>query len=488
MSLQTDASPRDEVSDVPEGKPDVLFGRVMTFASLATVLLIMGRVTKHAADPLDNTDTWFHLRLGHEFLGGWSLQHPGRLSSFASTPWVSTQWSTEILMAKVDGWFGLPGVAWMFGALFLALIVAVFFLCRRAGLLLPAAVATGVTVVAAGASLSARPQVISLLLFTAAVAAWNRAARTGTPPWWLVLVTWPWATAHGLWTAAVLLGLATCLGMLFDGRLDRRTAMRFFAVPVLSVLAACLTPVGPRLLTSQLAVGSRTSLITEWGPTSFRTPDAFLVAVMIGVVVLLWAREGHVAWTQLCQLALAVGWILLVTRMVSFGAIVAAPLFVAALSQVLPDRSGAVRPRRVEHAVIWGGAALCLVALTLAVPRTADEPGGVPSAFSGRLSQLPAGSPVIVEDGAGAWMELEFPGINPTIDGMLDAYPVSYMQRFAELREVEPGWTSFVEDSRADVAVLESGSSLSAAMQAQLGWNVVQKDGSWIYLEAPGAS
>ena len=124
------ASRRLPASGRRRSREDRLFGRVFTFASLATVLLLMARVTKHAADPLDNTDMWFHLKLGHEFLGGWSLRHPGQLSSFATSPWVPTQWSTEILTAKVDDWFGLPGVAWMFGLLYLVLIVAVFFLCR----------------------------------------------------------------------------------------------------------------------------------------------------------------------------------------------------------------------------------------------------------------------------------------------------------------------------------------------------------------------
>ena len=30
-----------------------------------------------AALPLSNTDTYFHLRFGHEFLAGWSLGDPG---------------------------------------------------------------------------------------------------------------------------------------------------------------------------------------------------------------------------------------------------------------------------------------------------------------------------------------------------------------------------------------------------------------------------
>ncbi len=97
---------------------------------------------------------------------------------------------------------------------------------------------TGITVIAAGASLSARPQVVSLILFTVTVAAWERSSRTGVPPWWLIPLTWVWATAHGLWTAGVLVGFVIWLGLVLDRRHEVRTSVRFLAVPVLSVLAA----------------------------------------------------------------------------------------------------------------------------------------------------------------------------------------------------------------------------------------------------------
>jgi hypothetical protein len=202
--------------------------------------------------------------------------------------------------------------------------------------------------------------------------------------------------------------------------------------------------------------------------------------------VLRWARRGSVGWTCLFQLMLAGGWVLLVSRMVPYGAILAAPLFVAAVTEVVPDRTrSAALGARTERLVVLGGALLCLVGLTLAVPHTADRPGGVPTKFSTRLAQLPTGSAVVVEDGAGAWMEYAFPGLNPTIDGMLDAYPVGYIRKFSNLTTVGQGWTDFVDDSGARVAVVLKDSPLEEGMTAQLHWRVVQKDREWVYLMAP---
>ena len=67
--------------------------------------------------PLTNTDTYFHLRFGHEFLdGGWSLCDPGSVSSFGTNDWVPTQWLPQVVMAQIEDWFGLAGVAWFQGS------------------------------------------------------------------------------------------------------------------------------------------------------------------------------------------------------------------------------------------------------------------------------------------------------------------------------------------------------------------------------------
>ena len=478
------SAPRDQAEQQP--RAGALPSSLTTALSLGALLVVMARLTVRAAQPLDNADTWFHLRVGHELWGPWSLQHPGRLSSFATSPWLPTQWSTEMLAARVEDWWGLPGVAWLFGALCIGFVAAVYLLCRGQGGPLPAVIAASLAMIGAVPALSARPQVVSLLLVAVVVGSWLRTSRTMRVPWHLVPLTWVWATAHGLWSAGVVIGLVCWLGVVLDRRPGRRTALRLLAVPVLSVVAACLTPLGPALLTSQLAVGQRTGLIAEWGATSFRTGPAFVVALMIGVVVLLWARGRQVAWLPLLLLLLGCAWTVLVTRMVSVGAVLVAPVLAGALQDLLGPRVPWARVRRRELAVVAAGLVACLAALAVAVPRTADRPADVPDGFSSRLAALPAGSAVAVEDLTGSWLEWRFPELDPVIDGMLDAYPVDRIQAFVDWTEVTPGWQQYLRRSGARVAVLVDGSSLTAALQDQLGWRVVDRDGRWVYLVAPG--
>jgi hypothetical protein len=206
---------------------------------------------------------------------------------------------------------------------------------------------------------------------------------------------------------------------------------------------------------------------------------------MMALVVMRWARSREVPWLSILLLLLACGWTALVSRMVSSGAIIVAPLLAKAMQDLIQARRPWNRADRSEMGALGGAAIACLALLGLLAPATADHPAGVPSAFTGRLASLPPDSAVAVEDGTGAWIEYRFQSLNPVIDGMLDAYPVGYVRDFYAFREVKPGWQRFLARSGARVAVVRVDSALTAAMRDQLHWKLVQEDGDWVYLVAP---
>jgi hypothetical protein len=458
----------------------------LTTAPVLLVVLLMALLLRYAALHLSNSDTWFHLTLGERFrTGDWSLRHPGGLTSFATSDWVATQWSTEVIASYFEHWFGLPGVAWLFGALYAAFLLGTYIGSREFGRPLPAAIVSGMVVFGSAPAISARPQIVSLIMLTVVTHAWLRTWRDGRARWWLIPLTWVWATAHGLWSAGILVGAVCWLGILLDRRVEFRRSLILLCVPAGSLLATMLTPVGPRLLTSQLAVSARSSMIAEWGPTSFRSPSALVVAAMIAWLVVLWTRRGSVPWTPLLLLLLAGGWTLLVLRMVPLGAVVVAPLLVQALDSRLPTRASTAAAGRAERWLLGTAAFGYLVVLGVAVPHTADQPADVPQRMLPALRALPPASPVMVDDGIGAWIEWAAPDVDPVIDGMLDAYPVDYIRDFTSFKAIKPGWRDFLAGSHARVAVLREDSAVTGAMQAELHWKVVQKDGDWVYLVAP---
>ena len=454
--------------------------RVVPWAALGALLLLIVRV---GSAPLSNPDTWFHLRIGHELLGPWSLRDPGSLSRFATADWVPTQWSVQMLAAGFEDWFGLPGVAWLFGLFYLILVVTVYFVCRRESAPMPAVLVTAAVVFAASSSISARPQVVSLILVGVTVSAWLHAARSLRAPWWLVPLTWVWATAHGFWSVGVLIGVVSCVGLLLDRRLDRRTSLAFFAVPVLSLVAACVTPVGPALLDTQFAVSERSSLIGEWGATSFHAMPAVVGASMLGLLVVIWARRGGVTWTSLLLLLVAAALTAYAVRTVSLGAVIAAPLLAGALQGVIGDRPG--RPAKGEICGVVGAVVACAVLLGVVLPHTAASPKLVPDGFALDLASLPDGSAVMVDGTSGSWLEWQFPELQPTMDGMFDAYTLDYMREYRSARDLEPGWQDFIRETDARAALLREGGPLTFALMETMNWREIGRDDAWVLLEAP---
>src|SRR4051794_41054181 len=136
MQLDERVDHAPDEADVPESSDIVT--RTLSWAPIGLVVLLMAILLRYSALHLNNFDTWFHLTLGDRFrTGEWSLSHPGGLTSFATSGWVATQWSTEVLASFFEQWFGLPGVAWLFRALYPAWLLATYLNSRRAGRPLP---------------------------------------------------------------------------------------------------------------------------------------------------------------------------------------------------------------------------------------------------------------------------------------------------------------------------------------------------------------
>ena len=369
---------------------------VMAAVYFALVLL--------AAVPLSNFDTYFHLRFGHEFLSGaWSLRDPGSVSSFATADWVPTQWLPQLVMAQFEEWFGLSGVAWLSGLLFLSLALTTYWACRRQAEPLVAVLLVVLTLVACTPGMSMRPQQISYILVLVTTAAWLRARETGRAPWFLVPVTWAWTMCHGMWPIGIVIGVVAVVGLALDRGRSRSTLGRMAAVPVLSALVSLLTPVGPGLFPAVLEVSSRSQYFYEWGPPDFSRYYCVVLLALLALATVPRVRRGKVPWFDLALVGLAVLWAVYSLRTVPVAACMAAPLAAAALQPGLGVRPSVARP---ERAFVVGGYLAALAALTLVVPQTAAEPRDYPAWADSALGDLPDGTKILADSarGADAWV------------------------------------------------------------------------------------
>lgn len=450
-----------------------------TWIPLAAMASLMLVTLRQVVRPLTDPDLWWHLRLGDEFRGSWSLGNPGQLSPFATSEWVPTQWLPEVLASLVEDVFGLRGIVWLTGAALLALLVCVFRLCRRESAGLAAVVATAAAVVGMSASLSPRPHLVSYILLAITLGAWLDTARDLKPRWWLVPLSWVWACSHGMWFVGVVVGIVVIVGMALDRSLKRGPAFRLVGLSALCTLAAALTPVGPRLLLAPFAVGNVSSFVTEWAAPSFKDTAPLVTMVMIGLVILSWGRRGQTSWVLLGLLALALGWTLLSQRTVTLGAVIAAPLL-ASVIQAQLRQPFMPRSSRAETGKLLASAAVCLVGLAVVAP--AASVGGVPGALNADLEALPQDAVVFNDYTLGGWLSWRHPDVHHVVDGLTEAYSTEHLRGYGVALSVRDGWAEFVVESGATHALLEVDSPLATALQERRGWRAEGTDAGYVLL------
>ncbi len=96
--------------------------------------------------------------------------------------------------------------------------LAFYASCRSQGRIVLSAIATVLALLGAAASLTPRPQLVSIALSAVVTAAWLSSARDGRARWWLIPLTWVWACSHGMWFVSPLVGGAVVLGLLHRPR------------------------------------------------------------------------------------------------------------------------------------------------------------------------------------------------------------------------------------------------------------------------------
>ena len=465
--------------------------RAMTYVILAAAVVWMG---SKAATRLWDPDAWWHLRLGNDLIDQRSLSTPGHWSSFATVPWVPTEPLPEVVAAYLQRGFGYAGLAWLFGLGAVLVVLAVQVTNRREAAQLPATVATVLFLLPAYGSITPRPQLVSFVLLSVVLAAWLQTDRDLRPRWWLIPLTFVWSLCHGFWFIGAAYGFLFVVGIALSRRADLRTLARLAAVPVACFLVVLLNPIGLKVFEAPFRVNAVAGYITEWQRTSLLTAGPLGALLMVALTVVLWAvtRSG-VSWVRVLVLVSAVFWVWYAERLVTVGAIVAAPMLAGALDGLLarsrgaePMAESARGPSRRELGIMAAIGAAYLAVLAVVVPQTSAQPGRVPLALDAALDRLPAGTPVFNDYVMGAWIAWRHPDLNQYIDGLSTPYSEQHYAQFHRAETASPGWYRVVRQSGAPVALVEEGGPLATGLLSR-GWETLGSDEGYLLLRRPGA-
>jgi len=333
------------------------------------------------------------------------------------------------------------------------------------------------------ATLTPRPQLVSFILLLMVTSAWLRTTRDLRPRWWLIPVSWLWASSHGMWFSGVVVGAVVVVGLTLDSRIRGRRALKLLAIPVSSLLVAAMTPVGPRLLLSPFAVGGITKYITEWASPTIHDLSPAATALMIGVVALTWARGRQVAWSNIGLLLLATGWALLSARTVTLGAAMTAPLMAGALQSLLHQRAPGIS--RLEVGALGGSVVACLAAFAVLLPGSLGTPANVPNGLNASLDRLPPHTVIFNDSVLGGWLLWRHPTLEPVIDGRAEAFPKAQFEGYIKTSQVGTGWERFLESTNSTYALVEEHSPLATALDERLHWRSLGRDNGYVLLAAP---
>ena len=466
--------------------------RAMTYVILAVAVVWMG---SKAATRLWDPDAWWHLRLGNDLIDQRSLATPHwsafatadwvpteplpppprtrHWSVFATLPWVPTEPLPEIVSAYVERWLGLPGLAVLFCAAGLAVVLTVYVTNRVEAAVLPAAVATVFTVLASVGSMTSRPQLVSFVLLPIVLGAWLRTERDLRP-------AGGWCRSCGSGRCATGSGSSVSPTGSWSGSgscsragptVVRRSGC--WAWPSPRGRWSPCNPAGLRVLEAPFVVRSTSQYIAEWSRTDLGLIWPLGAVVMILGTAVIWAvtRDG-VTWARVLILLSACFLVWDAVRLVIVAALVVSPLFARALT-TLVERSAAGRSpdsrgvSRWELRVVGGWAVLCLVVVALVAPVTSDRPGDVPTGLDAALDRLPPGTRVFNDYDLGGWMVWRHPDLEHYVDGLVTPYSVRHVDDYGRVVSQAPGWYDVVRRSGAAVALLPSDSAAAAGLKTE---------------------
>lgn len=449
------------------------------FPLLGLAALMVGFMWQQRVPPAHG-DMWFHLRLGQEFLDGWSPRDPGHLAPFDSADWTPTQWLTQVAMAWGVERGGVTTVVWATGVVVVVIIASVYLTCRRVAAPLPATLAVTLGIVAASPGFSARPQMLSYLFVVVTLAAWLASSRDGRPRYWLLAIAWVWPMCHGLWPVGLSISVGMLAGIALERRFPPRVLVRLGLVVAGSVVASALTPVGLEAYRSLLVVGTRTEYFAEWGAPVFTSPTGAILAFMLVVVVISGLRRDALPWTDVVVVALAIAWSLYSLRTTVVGSLLLTPVLAATLARLVPAGDPVGRAERVSL-----GAMTLASCGILAVMLGIRPSPVVPRWVDARLDEMPPATRILNDWDTGSYFIYRHSDLAWAMHGYGDVFTDAEIRRNFDLVRLNPGWKTEVRNMDVDMALVDPGSPLGYALQEVEGWTVEQSDERFALLTPP---
>jgi hypothetical protein len=244
-----------------------------------------------------------HLRTAEWILENGCVPRTDPLSyTKAGQPWIDFEWAFEATLGELYRAGGLALVAAFCYAIFATTILGVYRTLLQSGISLFAVlITTGFVFLTLHMHFSARPVLMTYLLFALVVEVWNRRAAPLKRDWiFLPLIFVAWANIHAGWLGALAFLVLAMAGRLID-RLTRRVTgdeaplIPWIGLTALCFLATWVNPYGWELHRSVyfLATSLKSAALwDEYLPPNFSltTPSMSAITILFILITFFVAR------------------------------------------------------------------------------------------------------------------------------------------------------------------------------------------------------
>ena len=500
----------------------------MALVFAITALLLLFFKFGGSTDLFGDSDTGWHIRDGERIIAARALPHDDPFSfSKPGEPWIAWEWGADALMGATNRISGLGGVALLYG-LSIGVAVWMWFRLNRAagGNLLIAGLLFFIMLPVTTIHWLARPHVLSWLFLLGTVWLCERVRyRVRWRQFALVAIsTAVWANLHASFFFAPLIFLTYAAGaylkpliwapLPLGARMEdaeeaaiqaswSRRGISYISLAAAASVGSLLNPYGWRLHQHVLSYLSDSRLmknIDEFQSFDFHSVGAFSVMIMLAVCVAggfaaLSARKPERFLLSMLFTAVA----LRSARALPVAALLVLPLANGSITTVL-SRAGNLAPglrRWLDDALGYGDrldvidrqlrgfAIVPLIAvLIFASIRTSSgfPSERLPVAASEIVASLPANTRMLAPDTFGGYLIYRFNGGHKVfVDGRSDFYGTEFMERYARLMQVLPGWTQEFNRWSFTHALLPPDSPLISALEAN-GWRELHRDKTAVLL------
>jgi hypothetical protein len=471
-----------------------------------------------------DSDAGWHIRTGERILATGVLPRTDPYSfTKAGEPWFAWEWGADILTGAVHTAWGLAGVAMLY-ATAIAAGVWLWFRLNWAveGNFLIASLLAIPLLSTCNIHWLARPHVLSWLFLLgtmrAAHSSWPTRGFTRQQFWGIALFSAAWTNIHASFFFGPLIAAIFAfshwlrpLVWTFDRAAEWRRARWFCCAALVALLASLLNPYGweeHRHVFRYVTDSNLLHRVGEFQSFDFQAAGSGQILLALGIAMLggvLALGQKNIAHFLLAALFVAAG--LRSARALPLVALAVLPLANGAIVKALAESVG-LRPRvqRLVNEFLgysdrlrridmrMNGVALAplvvvgmfaLLRTPAIAARTGFPPDQFPVGAAGELEKLPRGMRLLAPDKFGGYLIYRFQGrVKVFFDGRSDFYGAEFLQQYARMVQVKPGWENQLAKYDFTHALLPNDYSLVPALE-QIGWRVIYRDGTATLLARP---